>query len=210
MHVPTVFRENRRDVLVEAMTARSFGALVSTGDRGIALSHLPFICREVDGQVELLAHLHRQNQQVDHLCSGREVVVSFLIDDAYISPGWYPSKQETGRAVPTWNYVAVEARGIPQIVEDKSDLLTFVEAVTARHEAGRETPWSSADAPAEYIDGLLTGIVGVRIKVHELTGAWKLGQNKSASDRKGAAQGLSDDQRHSMANWMAGASRTCL
>jgi len=117
-------------------------------------------------------------------------VASFVLEDAYISPGWYPSKQEGGRVVPTWNYIAVEARGAARLVEEPGEVAAIVDGLTAIHEAGRRPPWSVADAPADYVAGLLKGIVGVALRVDRLTGAWKLDQKKSAADRQGAALAL--------------------
>ena len=109
--------------------------------------------------------------------------------------------------VPTWNYIAVEARGPAELV-DGAEVRDIVDALTTRHEAGRSEPWSSADAPGDYIDGLLKGIVGVRLRVHTLAGAWKLDQKKREIDRLGAARGLrGDDGQMQMADWMENPNR---
>ncbi|WP_443749645.1 FMN-binding negative transcriptional regulator [Asticcacaulis solisilvae] len=204
MYVPAPYQENRRDVLVPAIAARAFGTLISTGADGIQISHAPFVVGSGGDSLELLCHLARANPQLRDIGEGAEVVATFLVDDAYISPGWYPSKQETGRAVPTWNYIAVEARGRAECIDAPDELLRLVETLTARHEAGRETPWSTADAPESYVEALLRGIVGVHIRVHGLTGAWKLDQKRPDADRQGAAKGLRDiDNRPEMARRMS-------
>ncbi len=202
MYVPPPFREDRPDVLIAAIQARSFGTLITAESGTIHISHIPFLCVTSDGQPELIGHLARQNPQAGSLIGG-DAVASFLLDEAYISPGWYPLKQETGRVVPTWNYIAVEARGPVELIDDPAEMLPIVDALTARHEAGRAQPWSSADAPGEYIAGLLKAIVGLRLRVHSLTGAWKLDQHKREIDRLGAAAGLrGDDGKPQMADWM--------
>ena len=135
--------------------------------------------------------------------AGTEAAATFLIDDAYISPGWYPSKQDAGRVVPTWNYIAVEARGQMEVVEDAEGLLALLEPLTAAHENHRPRPWTVAEAPADYLAALLKGIVGIRMVAPVLTGAWKLDQKKAAADRLGAAAGLRRDEgAEGIAGWM--------
>ena len=190
MYVPKPYQETRREVLIEAIEARSFGTLITHGQNGIGLSHLPFAVDESSGELELICHVARPNVQWHDLAGGGEAVASFLLDDAYISPGWYPTKAETGRAVPTWNYVAVEARGHAELVETGPELLLLVEKLTKRHESGRSMPWSTSDAPTEFTAGLLRAIVGIRLRVRDLRGAWKLDQKKRPVDRIGAASGL--------------------
>ena len=184
------FAENRQDVLVAAINARSFGTLITAHDGDIQLSHAPFLCQVQDGAITLIGHLARNNPQLAHLRGHASALVSFLIDDAYISPGWYPTKHETGRAVPTWNYMSVAARGGVELVEDKDALLALVDDLTARHEEGRPKPWTTGEAPLDYIEGLLKGIVGLKISVQALSGIWKMSQNKNAADRHGVAEGL--------------------
>ena len=203
MYVPLPYQENRQDVLVAAIRSRSFGSLITAQGGTIHVSHIPFICIVKDGNLELIGHLARPNPQARSLGDGVDAVAHFLLDEAYISPRWYPLKQETGRVVPTWNYIAVEARGPSELIEDPAEVMAIVDALTARHEMGRPDPWSSADAPRDYIDGLLKGIVGLRMRPHTLTGAWKLDQKKRDVDRLGAADGLRrDDGKMQMGDWM--------
>ena len=203
MYVPLPFQEHRPEILIGAIQARSFGTLITAHGGDITISHIPFICVVTDGQPALIGHLARHNPQARSLADGADAVASFVLDEAYISPRWYPLKQETGRVVPTWNYIAVEARGLAELIDDPVGMLTIVDALTARHEADRTEPWSSADAPAEYIEALLKNIVGIRLRPHTLTGAWKLDQHKREVDRLGAAQGLRDDDgKEQMAGWM--------
>lgn len=195
MYVPLPYQEMRREVLLAAIEARSFGTLISAGAGEVQLSHLPFVLHGDAGEELLVAHLARSNPQWRDLAAGTEAVASFLVDDGYISPGWYPSKAENGRVVPTWNYIAVEVRGRAEVVETGPELLEFIDLLTARHEQGRATPWSTADAPTEFTAALLGGIVGVRLRIAELTGVWKLDQQKRADDRAGAARGLAEEAR---------------
>lgn len=116
-----------------------------------------------------------------------------------MSPGWYPSKQETGRAVPTWNYVVVHAYGPLRAVEDPAWLRRHLEELTDLHEARREAPWRLSDAPAGYTEGLMRSIVGIEIPVTRLVGKWKVSQNRPAADRDGAVEGLSREGTESAA-----------
>ena len=199
MHAPDAFLETRAEVLTAAIQARSFGTLITLGDHSIHTSYVPMATRtDRPGSLELIGHLARANPQWSDLSGQTEAVASFVVEDAYVSPGWYPSKAVTGKVVPTWNYVVVEARGALEVVQAEAELLEMIDDLTHQHEAGRPTPWSRGDAPSEYTEALLRGIVGFRLRVRELTGAWKLDQRKSASDREGAAAGLDAEPRSRM------------
>ena len=124
------------------------------------------------------------------LRDGAEAMLIFAGADAYVSPGFYPSKAEHGKVVPTWNYVAVHAYGRAETFSDGGRLLDIVSTLTDRHEAGRAQPWSVADAPADYIDGMLKAIVGFAIPIDRLEGKRKLSQNRSADDIAGVREGL--------------------
>ena len=189
MFTPAVFAETRRDVLLDAISAKSFGTLITYGGTGIELTHLPFV---IDGD-EIIGHVARANPQWENTLSGAEAVASFVIDDAYIHPGWYPSKQDHGKTVPTWNYIAVEARGPIEWLHEAGQLEGLLRKVTDRHESHRPVPWELTDAPADYIQRLLRGIVGFRLKASQLAGVWKLSQNKDERDRAGVANGVSSE-----------------
>ena len=122
----------------------------------------------------------------------RESVVVFQGPESYITPSWYESKRQHGQAVPTWNYVVVHAYGRPRFVRDRQWLLAHVTALTLQHEAAFAEPWQVSDAPAEYIDKMLSNIVGVEIPVTRLLGKWKVSQNRPLADRLGVVTGLND------------------
>ena len=196
MYIPQAFQENRREVLLPAIAACAFGSLITVGGGEIMVSHIPFIpSLGDDGADLLLGHLARSNPQWRVQDEPIESVASFMLDEAYISPSWYPSKAATGRVVPTWSYVAIEVRGVLEVVDDTAEALAIVDRLTSRHEADRPVPWASTDAPPDYISGHLRGIVGFKLRIRTIVGAWKLGQNKSAADRLGVADGLSHDPR---------------
>jgi transcriptional regulator len=119
-----------------------------------------------------------------------ESVVVFQGAEHYISPSWYPSKEETGKVVPTWNYAVVHARGVPVVFDDRDRLRAHVTALTDTHESDAEIPWQVTDAPTEFIDNLLKGIVGIEIPIESLTGKWKVSQNRNDADRRGVVEAL--------------------
>lgn len=109
---------------------------------------------------------------------------------AYVSPNWYPSKREHGKAVPTWNYAVVHAHGVPRAFDDPARVLEVVTRLTQIHEANQVQPWQVADAPAEYLQSMLKAIVGIEIPVQRWVGKRKTSQNRSPADRLGVVAGL--------------------
>lgn len=166
--------------------------LISHGEHGLLATHLPVLIDTSEGEFgTVYAHLARANQQWQDLAQGAEALLVFPGADAYVSPGYYPSKAENPRVVPTWNYLAVHAYGTAEVVHDGPALLAIVSSLTERHEQGRSEPWKVTDAPAEYLDGMLRAIVGIRLPIARLQGARKLSQNRSAQDIAGVREGLS-------------------
>jgi transcriptional regulator len=191
MYIPRHFEETRVEVLHELMRMHPLAALVVLTSNGLNANHIPF---EIDPAPApfgtLRGHIARANPLwLDH---SREVegVAIFQGPEAYISPSWYPAKAETGKVVPTWNYAVVHAYGVLRIVEDREWLRELVGRLTDRHEAERSDPWKVADAPSDFIDGLLGSIIGIEIPMTRLIGKWKVSQNRSARDRSGVVEGL--------------------
>jgi len=193
MYTPPPFAEDDPEV-VAAMIARArLGALVTHGPQGLSATHLPFLYDREAGR--LLAHLARPNPH-PALAGDGEAMVIFSGPEAYVSPGWYPSKADTGRQVPTWNYEAVHVYGRLEWFQDRDRLRDLLDRLTAAHEAGRSAPWALSDAP-EYVERLLGGIVGVELSITRIEAKRKLSQNKPERDRAGVADGLaaSEDPR---------------
>jgi transcriptional regulator len=189
MYLPPHFREERISVLHSLMRERPLATLVTLGSEGLNANHIPLIVDPDPAPYgTLLGHVARPNRLWRD--SDPSVLVIFAGPEHYISPNWYPAKQEDGRVVPTWNYAAVHAHGTLQIHEDREWLKSLVSRLTDIHEAQFEKPWSVSDAPEEYIDGLLKGIVGIEIRIERLEGKWKMSQNRSSTDQAGAAEGL--------------------
>ncbi|MCE5975898.1 FMN-binding negative transcriptional regulator [Pseudomonas sp. JR33AA] len=172
--------------------------LVSQGEQGLLATHLPVLVDTAEGDFgTVYAHLARANRQWQDLQHGGEALLVFPGADAYVSPGYYPSKAENPKVVPTWNYLAVHAYGPAEVIHEAEPLLAIVSHLTDRHEQGRSEPWKVTDAPADYIEGMLRAIVGIRLPIARLQGARKLSQNRSGHDIDGVREGLSasPDQR---------------
>jgi len=190
MYIPTHFEESRPEVLHQLMAQHPLGVLVTTGSSGLDANHLPFDVRPHEGTLGTLhCHVARANP-VWQALEGQEVLAIFRAADAYISPQWYPSKQEHHRQVPTWNYLAAHAWGRVTVHEDERYLRALVGRLTRTHEAGQPVPWKMADAPRDYLDDLLQQIVGLEITITRLQGKAKLSQTKEARDILGAADAL--------------------
>ena len=189
MYVPSAFKQERSQALHAAMRACGLATLVTTGPDGPMASHVPML---LDDGV-LYGHVAKANPQWQQSAPKANALAMFLGPDAYISPSWYETKRQTGRVVPTWNYVAVHAYGQIVFFSEPERLLDVVRRLTERHEAGRAAPWAVEDAPDDFIRAQLKGIVGFRLAIMRLEGKWKLGQNRSAPDRAGAARGLTQE-----------------
>ncbi|WP_248918047.1 FMN-binding negative transcriptional regulator [Pseudomonas entomophila] len=165
--------------------------LVSHGEQGLLATHLPVLVDTADGEFgTVYGHLARANPQWRDLEQGGEALLVFPGADAYISPGYYPSKADNPKVVPTWNYLSVHAYGPIEVIHNAQPLLDIVSRLTDRHEQGREQPWNVVDAPADYLEGMLRAIVGIRMPIARLQGARKLSQNRSAQDIAGVREGL--------------------
>ena len=203
MYIPEHFEERDLAVLQTLVRAHSLGTWVSEVNGVLEVNHLPFILDDSRGQFgTLVGHVARANAIWKVASSRVESVVVFQGPQGYITPSWYASKHDHGRVVPTWNYAVVHAHGTPRVVDDRAWLLRHVAELTSLHESGRETPWQVSDAPPEFIEGMVKGIVGIEIPIVRLVGKWKVSQNRSVTDRLGVVAGLQitgDDESRQMA-----------
>jgi transcriptional regulator len=191
MYTPRAFALTDLHELQQQILGTRLAALVTHGEHGLQASHLPLLLNTDEGpNGTLYGHFAKANPQWKALQDGAEALVIFAGADAYVSPGFYPSKAEDGKVVPTWNYVAVHAYGSAEVFTDADRLRSLVSALTDRHEAGRAQPWKVADAPADYIDGMLKAIVGFALPIQRLEGKRKLSQNRNAVDIAGVRAGL--------------------
>jgi transcriptional regulator len=193
MYLPAHFEETRTEVLHRLVERHPFGMLVTPGGAdGPVANGIPFILDPggANGLGTLRAHVARANPVWRETPAGATALAVFQGEQGYVSPGWYPSKREHGKVVPTWNYVIVQARGPLRVVDDVEWLRRFVGRLTDRHESTLARPWGIGDAPPDYLATMLRAIVGIEIELTALSGKWKLSQNRSAADRAGVVDGL--------------------
>ncbi|WP_029987574.1 MULTISPECIES: FMN-binding negative transcriptional regulator [unclassified Serratia (in: enterobacteria)] len=196
------FREDDVDAQIALVRANPLGLIVSQGPQGLMADPLPFLIdRDEQGEVTLRAHLSRGNPHWSVLQAGQECLVVFQGAEGYISPGWYETKRRTGKAVPTWDYAAVQMWGTPTVTQDSAWLRQLLTQQTAVHEGNQPQPWQLDDAPADYIAANIQGIIGIEIAVTRREGKWKMSQNRSAVDIDGVIEGLrgGDDSQQRLA-----------
>ena len=192
MYLPSHFEEAREEDLLQAIAAYPLGTLVVNGPQGLDANHVPFFPeQDNDGRRRLLAHVARSNPLWRESTDGQDVLVIFRADDAYISPSWYPTKHEFHRQVPTWNYRVVHVHGRLFIRDEVRFVRGVVARLTKTHEAqANAKPWKMTDSTPEYIDEMLTKIVGIEVEIVRMVGKWKLSQNREEGDRTNAAEEL--------------------
>ena len=193
MYLPTHFALDDPQQLQALMRAHPLASLVSGAGATLTADHIPLEYDPSVGAHGLLrGHVARANPLWQQSADA-PVLAIFSGPQAYVSPSWYPSKAQTHKVVPTWDYAVVHAQGRLRVVDDPDWVLALVTRLTQTHEAGQAKPWSVADAPADYVQQMLRAIVGIEIPVERLVGKWKVSQNRSEADRLGVAQGLELD-----------------
>jgi transcriptional regulator len=190
MYTPSYFKDEDIASLHRQIDGTRLATLVTFDESGLQASHVPLLLNPDEGpNGTLYGHLAKANPQWKTL-GAREALVIFQGPDAYISPSFYAAKAEHGKVVPTWNYLAVHVYGRAQVFTDHQRLLRVVTDLTDKHEARRPAPWAVSDAPDDYIQKMLNGIVGFAIPIERLEGKRKLNQNRSAEDITGVSNGL--------------------
>jgi transcriptional regulator len=198
VYVPPLFKEDRVEVLHEAIRRARLATLVTATADGLIASHVPMLLDPAPAPYgTLVGHLARPNSQARGALG--EALAIFQGPEAYVSPSWYATKRANGKVVPTWNYVAIHAYGTAEFFTDPERLREVVTRLTVRHEADRPEPWAVSDAPADFIDGMLRGIVGFAMPITRLEGKWKMSQNRPAEDRAGVVDGLQGEDRMDVA-----------
>ena len=191
MYIPKANEENRVSVMQALMVSQPLATLVTLGASGLFASHIPMIFEDDGSEFGLLkGHISRGNAQWHDFVPTVDALAIFSGHQHYISPNWYPGKIEHGKEVPTWNYAVVHAYGSLKAIEDEQWLLTFLNRLTDVHEASSPVPWKVSDAPADFIQTLLHGIVGLELPIRRLEGKWKVSQNRTEEERKGVIEGL--------------------
>ncbi len=191
MYIPAAFEETRQAVLHGLIRQQPLATLVTWSAGGLDANHIPLYLRASGaGLGTLVGHVARSNPLWREADTATAVLAIFQGPQAYISPSWYPTKQEHGKAVPTWNYAVVHARGPVRVVDDPAWVRAQLLELTQQQESGLAHPWAVDDAPRDYTDAMLKAIVGIEIAVQQLTGKWKVSQNQPANNQAGVVQAL--------------------
>jgi transcriptional regulator len=195
MYQPRHFEETRPDVMQSLVRSQPLCTLVTRSEEGLVADQIPLLLRVSEGPVgTLVGHVARANPLWQVTQRDTPVLAIFQGPQQYISPGWYPTKQEHGKVVPTWNYVVVQARGVLQVHDDPDWVRQQVTELTRQQESPMDKPWAVDDAPRDYTDTMLRAVVGISITVTQWSGKWKVSQNQSGVNRDGVVQGLAGSQ----------------
>ncbi len=201
MYVPAHFNEDRVAVLHALIKTAGLATLVSMTADGIVASHAPMMLDPDPAPYgTLIGHLAKANPHARAADPGVQTLVIFQGPDGYITPSYYAAKQEHGKVVPTWNYAAVHAYGTLQVFDDPAQLLAVVTRLTRQHETPRAQPWAVSDAPDDFIQVMLRGIVGIALPIGRLEGKVKMSQNRPAADQAGVIEGLRLDGQDGLAD----------
>ncbi len=205
MYIPPLHKEDRIDVLHDTMRRTGLVTLVTLAPDGLIASHVPMLLDPDPAPYgTLLGHVARPNPQAKGAVAGTEALAIFQGPDAYITPSWYETKRQTGKVVPTWNYVTIHAYGSVEFFNDADRLMDIVTRLTNREEGRRAEPWAVTDAPADFMQMMLRGIVGFAMPISRLEGKWKMSQNRPAEDRAGVVEGLTQQGRDAVAALITG------
>jgi transcriptional regulator len=191
MYLPSHFEETRPEVLHALLRSHPLATLVTQTAQGLEANHIPLYVRLLaDGSASLVGHVARANPIWRETDWSVPVLAVFQGPQHYISPGWYATKQEHGKVVPTWNYAVVHARGTLQVRDDAAWILQQMKELTAQQESAMSHPWRVEDAPADYTERLLAAVVGIEIPMVTLTGKWKVSQNQPPANQATVVQSL--------------------
>ncbi len=200
MYLPKQFEVTSVEVLHALIREKPLATVVTLNGGGIEANHIPLSLSENSGPYgTLCGHVAKSNPLWRDHPADSDLLVIFHGAESYVSPSWHASKAESGKVVPTWNYVSVQAKGRLRVIHEPDWILSRLETLTAHQEAGFEHPWTVTDAPQEFTRKLLEQIVGIEIEITELTGKFKVSQNRSEQDRASVARGLADAGKHEMA-----------
>jgi transcriptional regulator len=185
---PKHFANSDQHQIIDMIRELGAAELITFGSAGIEASFLPLQLN--DDATVLRGHFARANQQWKHLDPSIEALACWRGPDTYISPSLYPTKQEHGKVVPTWNFITIQVRGNLVVHDDPQWVEQLVRSLTTQHEATSAVPWSIDDAPREYIESMISAIVGVELQITSIEAKWKLSQNKTPVEIAGVINGL--------------------
>lgn len=206
MYQPLHFREDRIEVQHALIRAHPLGLLITSGPGGLQANPIPFLVDAAASERGTLrGHLARANPQLAELAAVEECLIVFQGPQHYITPSFYATKRETGKVVPTWNYITVHAWGRPRVMDDATWLRRQIDDLTRHNEATRPVVWNVSDAPDAFIAAQVKAIVGLEIPIARIEGKWKVSQNRPAADQAGVVAGLrgQGDRAEAMANLVA-------
>jgi transcriptional regulator len=191
MYNPDQFREERPEILRAFIAAHPLGVLIALTADGLTANHIPMIWQPHGTTPGLLqGHVARGNSLARSVPPDAPVLVVFGGADHYLTPAWYPAKQEHGKVVPTWNYSVVQARGTIRFIDDRERARRNVTELTNHQESQRQQPWAVTDAPADYIDTMLGSIVPFEIALTQLVGKFKASQHRAENERQAVRAAL--------------------
>jgi transcriptional regulator len=190
MYQPKQFEETRIEVMHQLMRANPLATLVTLSSQGLNANHIPLHLSAVENSYGVLrGHVARSNSMWSDL-QNAEILAIFHGPESYISPSWYATKKETGKVVPTWNYVVVHAHGTLSVIDDPAWVRAQLEVLTHQQEKSLPEPWAVADAPYEFTQKMLEAVVGIEINISRLSGKWKISQNQPPQNQAGVISGL--------------------
>lgn len=192
MYLPVDFRETDRSNILNFLREHSFGLCVSSGPSGLQATPVPFVVVADGETLKLHAHVSRGNAQWKDLEVSGECLLVFQGVHGYVTPTWYPTMQTTGEHVPTWNYEMVQIQGSVAVTTDREWLMNHLSDLTEQHEGERDVQWDISDAPSEYMERMLTSVVGFEVTATDVQAKWKMNQNRLPQDAEGAWRGLSN------------------
>ncbi|MFM2043241.1 MAG: hypothetical protein RLY86_1817 [Pseudomonadota bacterium] len=223
MYTPPAFRQDDPAEITAFLSAHPLATLVTAGEGGLSATPLPMLLLPAEEPVAggavgadslvgriLISHLAIANPHWRRIGADTPALAVFQGPGAYITPAWYPSKTETGKVVPTWNYMAVHIHGKVEVVQEhgvKRDIVTHLtDAFEATEGGPGRRPWAVTDAPGDYIAAMLKGIIGLRLRIDRVEAKWKLSQNKQGAEWQGVHDGLAatpDPAAHALARAMS-------
>lgn len=202
MYIPPHFEEARAEAIHSMLDEAPLACIVAQTENGLIANHLPLL-RNPKG--DLIGHVALANDMHRLIQPDQEVMAIFRRNDAYVSPNFYPTKQEHHRRVPTWNYEVVHVYGQIAFQHDDPAKRAAVGLLTRNHERrlNGDKAWRMADAPTDYMQQMLQGIVAFRISTTRILAKAKLSQNKDPRDYMGTIDGLRASGHGEMAARMA-------
>lgn len=195
MFIPKSFQQTDLNLLKDFVSQYPQATVIAhhvTEEDGAAMeaSHIPMVWISEGDNSYLLGHIAKVNPLSEAKFLTLPWLIIFQNSGHYISPNWYPSKANTHKEVPTWNYQSVHITGKATLLADSHSLINIISLLTTKFEAMQPMPWSLKDAPEKYIQGLCRAIVGIRIDISDVRAQFKLSQNKSMENKAGVILGL--------------------